>query len=215
MNILLVSGSPKKDSNPRKNSSASKTILLGLGQLLADRVEPYSIITHRNALDADLAEKAAACEVLVLAFPLYVDGIPSHLLTVMEKLERDAVISSSTRIYAIVNCGFYEGEHSELALEMTKHWCDRCGAVWGGGLGFGGGGGLDMMDSVPMGYGPKKSLGNELRRIADDIFGGSGVGYRFTHVDFPAFLYKLGGQSGWVQRAKANGLKRKDLSKRL
>ena len=215
MNILLVSGSPKKDSNPKKNSSASKTILLGLGQLLVDRVEPNSIVTHRNALDADLAEKAAVCDVLVLAFPLYIDGIPGHLLSVMEKLERGNVIPDTTRIYAIVNCGFYEGEQCELALEMAQHWCARCGAVWGGGLGFGGGGGLGMMDMAPMGYGPKKNLGDELRLISDSILGGSDTGVRFAHVNFPAFMYKLGAQSGWVQAAKANGLKRKDLSRRL
>ncbi len=212
MNILLMSGSPKK------HGSASRSILLGLEKYISGKAEqaaPGSVITHSHALDADIAEKAAGCNALVIAFPLYVDGIPSHLLTVMEKLERSAVISPDTRIYAIVNCGFYEGEHSEAALEMAKHWCDRCGAVWGGGLGFGGGGGLDMMDNVPMGYGPKKSLGDGLQSIAEDIFDGSGIDCRYAHVDFPAFLYKLGGQSGWVQRAKASGLKRKDLSKRL
>lgn len=215
MNILLTSGSPKKDSNPKISSSASKTVLLGLGQYLVDMAEPDSVITHRNALDADFAEKAAACDVLVLAFPLYVDGVPSHLLNVMEQLERERILSGETAVYAVVNCGFYEGEQCELALEMAKHWCDRCGAVWSGGLGFGGGGGLDMMDMAPMGYGPKKNLGDELKALADAVVKGDSIGFRFSHINFPAFMYKLGAQSMWRTRAKHNGLKRADLSKRL
>ncbi len=211
MNILLMNGSPKKAS------SASRTILLGLEQYIREREKSGSscTVTHCQALEADIAERVKACNILVLAFPLYVDGVPSHLLSVMEKLQRAAAVSSGMRIYAIVNCGFYEGEHCRTALEIASHWCARCGGVWGGGLGFGGGGGLDMMDSVPMGYGPKKSLGTELGLIAEDIFAGSGTGLRYARVNFPSFLYKLGGQTGWVMMAKANGLGRTDLSRRL
>lgn len=220
MNILLMSGSPKRrnSSDESKSESASRSILSQSGQLIGARAEQEKIdctMVNAHALDADIVQKAAACDVLVMAFPLYVDGIPSHLLSVMEKMERDGVVSANTRIYAIVNCGFIEGEHCLPALEMTKHWCARCGAVWGGGLGFGGGGGLDMMESVPLGYGPKKTLGQEINLIVDDIFGGSGTGMRYARVNFPAFMYKLGGQSGWRMMAKANGLRRRDLSKRL
>ena len=208
MNILLTNGSPKK------NGSASKTILSGFEQYMKE-IAADSVITHAHALDADIAEKAASCDVLVLAFPLYVDSIPSHLLSVMERLECEKAISKGTRIYAITNCGFYEGEQCDLALEMAKHWCQRCGAQWGGGLGFGGGGGLDMMDMVPMGYGPKKNLGAALKEVANSIVGGTGGDFRFTSVNFPAFMYKLGAQSMWRTRAKANGLRTKDLSNRL
>lgn len=208
MNILMISGSPKK------NSSASKSILLGLEQYLKDTASD-SVITYTHSLDADLAEKASACDALVLAFPLYVDSIPSHLLTVMERMERTRCIRESTPVYVIVNCGFYEGEQCDLALEMAKHWCQRCGAKWGGGLGFGGGGGLEMMDLAPMGYGPKKDLGAELKNMAKSIADGTDWDYRFASVNFPAFMYKLGAQCGWRSAAKSNGLKPKDLSKRL
>ena len=205
MSVLLVNGSPKR------KSSASGVILCGLSTYLGDRGE----VTEVHSLDDDIGSKASACDVLVIAFPLYIDGIPSHLLSAMEQLESEKAIAKDTRIYAIVNCGFYEGEQCELALEMAHHWCTRCGAVWGGGLGFGGGGGLGMMEMAPMGYGPKKNLGDELKLMADAIVSGTCIDYRFAHVNFPAFMYKLGAQSGWVQAAKANGLKRRDLGKRL
>ncbi len=204
----MITGSPKK------NSSASKSILLGLEQYLKGMNAEY-IITHAHSLDSDLVDKAAGCDVLVLAFPLYVDGIPSHLLQVMERMEHSHCIREHTPVYAIVNGGFYEGEQCDLALEMANHWCRRCNAKWGGGLGFGGGGGLAMMDMAPMGYGPKKNLGNALQDIANSIVSGKGWDYHFASVNFPAFMYKLGAQSMWRGMAKSNGLKRKDLSKRL
>ena len=206
MNILMITGSPKK------NGSASRAILLGLEQYLKDAAAD-SVITHAHSLDTDIGEKAAACDVLVLAFPLYVDGIPSHLLSVMEQMERSRCIRERTPIYVVVNCGFYEGEQCGIALEMAKHWCERCGAKWGGGLGFGGGGGLDMMDMAPMGCGPKKNLGNALREVAESIVSGAGWEYRFASVNFPAFMYRLGAQSMWRRMAKSNGLRRKDLSR--
>lgn len=208
MNILMVTGSPKKQG------SASLAILQGLEQYLKESAGS-SVIAHWHSLDPVIADIARVCDVLVLAFPLYVDSIPSNMLTVMERLERENAVSKDTRIFAIVNCGFYEGEQADLALEMTKHWCERCGAVWGGGLGFGGGGGLGMMDMVHMGYGPKKNLGAELKVIAESIIAGKEFDARFASVNFPAFLYKLGAQSMWRSQAKSNGLKRKDLSNQL
>lgn len=208
MNILMITGSPKK------NGSASRAILQGLEQYLKDAAA-HSVITHAHSLDTDITEKAASCDAIVLAFPLHVDSIPSHLLTVMERMERTHCIRENTRIYVIVNCGFYEGVQCDLSLEMAKHWCLRCGCKWGGGLGFGGGGGLGMMDMAPMGYGPKKNLGMELKAIAESIVSGTVWDYRFASVNFPAFIYKLGAQSMWRSAAKSNGLKPKDLSKRL
>ncbi|WKK92612.1 hypothetical protein Q0Y04_22380 [Clostridioides difficile] len=28
-------------------------------------------------------------------------------------------------MYAIVNCGFNEGEHNHLAIQMIEHWCKK------------------------------------------------------------------------------------------
>ena len=200
--------------SPRIKGSASGAILQGLEQYLKDAAAD-SAITYAHSLDGDVAEKASACDVLVLAFPLYVDGIPSHLLSLMERMEHNRCLREHTPIYVVVNCGFYEGIQCDLALEMAKHWCERCGCKWGGGLGFGGGGGLGMMEMAPMGYGPKKNLGAELKNMADSIVSDSCWEYRFTSVNFPAFMYKLGAQSMWRSKAKSNGIKPGDLSKRL
>ncbi|HAW69762.1 MAG TPA: hypothetical protein DHD79_09105, partial [Firmicutes bacterium] len=82
----------------------------------------------------------AACDTLVFAFPLYVDGIPSHLLSCLSQMEGylKPLASKEMRVYAIVNCGFYEGRQNQHALDMMQNWCAKTRLIWGHGLGIGG-----------------------------------------------------------------------------
>lgn len=43
------------------------------------------------------------------------------------------------KLYALSNNGFVEGRQNEPHLRIYEGWCQRSGAVWGGGLGIGGG----------------------------------------------------------------------------
>ncbi len=208
MKITLVSGSPKL------NSSASRTILTALEKYLADSSDGKNIITHRHISAPDTAQTINDSDAVVLAFPLYVDGVPSHLLAAMEQLEREKCLNAGTRVYVVVNCGFYEGIQCEPAVRIAKNWCRRCGAQWEGAIGFGGGGGFDMMDAIPMGVGPKKSLGGALRSLADCVSEGTEYGERYLSIDFPGFMYRIGAHSYWRMQARANGLEKSELARR-
>lgn len=77
---------------------------------------------------------------LVFATPVYVDSIPSTVLERLQQIEAYARDNSvSLNVYALANCGFYEGEQCELALETFRLWCKRCGFSFKGGLGIGSG----------------------------------------------------------------------------
>lgn len=204
MKIALVSGSPKP------KTSASKIILAALGQYIGGK----GAITQRHISEQDTRERIAEADAVVLAFPLYVDGVPSHLLAAMELMEKEKTLRPDTRVFAVVNCGFIEGIQCETAIAIARHWCERCGARWGGAIGFGGGGGFDMMEAVPMGYGPKKSLGKALEKLAGCIADGTEYGEKYLSVDFPGFMYKIGAHSYWRGRARANGLKKKELGRK-
>lgn len=79
-------------------------------------------------------------EQLVLVMPLYVDGIPGHVLTLMEAIEQNCKeVHPSLKVYAMINCGFYEGQQCEFAMEMVECWCLRCGFSFMGGRGIGAG----------------------------------------------------------------------------
>ena len=83
MKIAFINGSPKvKDS-------ASGSILQELRPLLE---QGGNIISEYNFLKPELNTKEieglVECNILIFAFPLYVDGIPSHLLNCLIQLEK-------------------------------------------------------------------------------------------------------------------------------
>ncbi len=77
---------------------------------------------------------------VVFGVPLYVDGIPSHVLRFMEKAEafcRENDLHFS--VYCVANNGFIEGKQNEPLMRSFEHFCTRAGLSWGGGVGIGGG----------------------------------------------------------------------------
>lgn len=208
MKISLINGSPKvKDS-------ASGLILKELQTLLSPEHEIVNLhFTKKQPCKNDL-KLLQDCDVMVFAFPLYVDSLPSHLLSCLISLEeylKNAAFSQTCTVYAMANCGFYEGHQNTLALDIVKAWCARAGVIWGGGLGIGAGGMLPMISGITAGQGPKKNLSSALYTLSDWIsHKETGENICFS-PNFPRILYKLAGEMGWRQAVKNNGLSRRDL----
>lgn len=199
--IALINGSPKK------KYSTSGSMLEDLKGLLAGSERIEEILIQTPALDETQFEAAAKCETLVFSFPLYVDGVPSHLLQTLTDIEaafagRELLKS----VYAIINCGFYEGEHTESAMEIIENWCIRCGFTFCGGLGVGAGGMWHSIKDVPAGKGPKKTYGRHLQELAERIEKKEVHRPVFTTVDFPRLAYKKSGEFGWKKAAQKNGI---------
>ena len=77
---------------------------------------------------------------VVFCLPLYVDGIPSHVLRFLEEAEAFCKRNDlHFRVYCIANNGFIEGRQNEPLMQNFEHFCSRAGLVWGGGVGIGGG----------------------------------------------------------------------------
>lgn len=207
MKLMLLNGSPKA------SGSASAAILNELNSY----IEGYSVSQcafHANSrLTPALIDEIAEQDVLVFAFPLYVDGIPSHLLRVLVELEKELQSRPWERVaYAVINAGFYEGRQCANALDMIKLWCEKAGVRWGRGIGIGGGGMLAGLSNVPAGKGPKKNSSSALAELANAVCEGRSGGNLFVVPSFPRFLYIAGGNMGWRMQANQNGLKTRDLS---
>ncbi len=207
MKIALINASPKA------KGSTSGTLLEDLKNRIGQRAEITEPVCHGASLPKGTPEALQSADAWVFAFPLYVDGIPSHLLSCLIQLEEAGLGDPNVRIYGIVNCGFYEGKQGEPALEVLQNWCARTGFLWGGGVGVGGGGGLAMMPKTPPGQGPKAPIEEALGILAENILQGKRQDNRYVSVAVPRFLYKMGAQIGWRQMIKANGGRKKDLSK--
>ena len=77
---------------------------------------------------------------VVFCLPLYVDGIPSHVLRFMKEMESFCRQSDlHLNVYCIANNGFIEGRQNEPLMQVFEHFCSRAGLTWGGGVGIGGG----------------------------------------------------------------------------
>ena len=79
-------------------------------------------------------------QAVVFGVPLYVDGIPSHVLRFMEMMEPFCKENEiRLHVYCIANNGFIEGRQNEPLMQSFEHFCHRAGLTWGGGVGIGGG----------------------------------------------------------------------------
>ncbi len=208
MKIALINGSPKI------HESASGCVLHELKALLDNTnhmICEYSF--KKPQLSSEEMDNLAECNVLVFAFPLYVDGIPSHLLNCLVQLETlfSAIKETNILVYSVINCGFYEGRQNELAIEIMENWCIKAGLKWGQGIAIGAGGMLPMLKNVPNGHGLKKNLERALIHLSNNILKSTSGDNICITANFPRILYKLTAEMGWRQSIKANGLKRKDL----
>lgn len=209
--ISLMSGSPKP------LSSASGALLDSLKPKLYDHFYVSIHNLNKTSVPEESIESILDSDILVLSFPLYVDGIPSHLISCLHEMEINLKRHPrpDMTIYAIVNCGFFEGHQALPAIEMIKNWCHRADVTWGQGLGVGGGGMIQSLSGVPDGQGPKKNFSHALDALASHINTGSEGEDIYISPNFPRIGYKIGAEMGWRHQLKMNGLNKKDIDRRL
>ena len=76
----------------------------------------------------------------VFAVPLYVDGVPSHVLSFLKEAEAFCRENGlRLKVYVIANNGFIEGRQNEPLMQVMENFCARSGLEWCGGVGIGGG----------------------------------------------------------------------------
>lgn len=141
MKITLMNASPKAEHSG--------------SQQLIDRLIPflkgdeYGILQVNPQMKEDLAVKAVmASDAIVIVSPIYVSSLPSSMLALMDVIEA-RVQKKELKVAVILQCGFYEAENTELAMELIKQWCRQNKYDFLGGIGFGGGGALLGMKDIP------------------------------------------------------------------
>ena len=207
MKIALINASPKM------NQSASATLLEELQLSISETAEVTETALHTSVISEEMWEKLKSADVWVFSCPLYVDGIPGHLLSCLMQLEKAKWQEREIRVYGIVNCGFYEGIQAKFALALLKNWCEKSGFLYAGGIGVGGGGGLAQMPKVQGGHGPRGPIEKALQAMAVSILQQETQENQYVSVAFPRFLYRMAAQMGWRRWIKANGGKAKDLGR--
>ena len=215
MNILLVNGSP------RRGKANSRIILDEMRKRLGEghgyrMVEPMVTATASEAdLDVDL---------IIIAFPLYIDCLHSQLLRWLisaEQLLAGNQGPTATRrpaMIAIANNGFYEGVQNRGALDILVNFCVRTRIEWRGGAGIGSGEMMTHLRDAPDAMvikRPVSRLLDDMASLAAAVETGDPAGepppHRFATHNFPWITYKMAGHAGWKKQARENGLKPRAL----
>ena len=119
MNVLILNGSPRKKGST--SAALSKKLKR---QLVGHSVEIRHIISDA---EQEMLEKLKSADSVVFVLPLYVDGMPSHVIDFLKKAEAFCVENNCKfNVYAISNNGFIEGRQNAVHLEQFA----RCGAFY-------------------------------------------------------------------------------------
>ena len=124
--------------SPKKKLSVSGFIMKCAGLMIRGEKEYMHLRTPADR--EKILQTLKTAEKVVFAVPLYVDGVPSHMLPFMREMEAFCRENGlRLKMYVIANNGFIEGRQNEPLMQVVENFCTRSGLEWCGGIGIGGG----------------------------------------------------------------------------
>lgn len=203
MSTLMLCGSPHNDGGN------STYLLNALKAKLNEEGEIYNLMHSPEISEAAFLRALKNEENIVFSFPLYADSLPAYFLAFLKKLKASADgITSQSRVYVIINNGFYDDVQNRIAIKIMWEWCDKCGLLKGCALAVGAGG---MIHAAPLGKGPLAKVDTALDKFAEDIKNRRSGDTVFVKPSFPRFLYTLMGNMSFTVAGKKNCLRKKDI----
>ena len=139
---LVLVGSPKGGASTSSSIGDHLLARLAGHGVAGRRVRIVKALKTEEGTGALLAEVAAA-DLVILSFPLYVDSLPAPVTRALELVAAartvapDSEAGDPASFAAVVQCGFAEPEHNDVALEICRNFADAAGFVWAGGLAMG------------------------------------------------------------------------------
>lgn len=141
-------------------------------------------------------------DALVVAYPLYVDGLPSGLVALLERLVREGSLPPGIPVYAVGNLGFYESAQLMPSLSQLRAYCGESGASWEGGVAVGGGGMvLPTMGEPRMGT-LRRRVSEAVDQLAIALLCGSSLGVVEARCPLPRRAYALAANHQWKRAAR-------------
>ena len=206
---LLLVGS----SRTRKSTSNSLGGYL-FDQLAEHNIQTETIYIHTTMYSAErtkaMLDAADAADLVLLAFPLYVDFLPAPVMNALEQIAAHRVSQAETKPHqffaAISNCGFPEPDHNTTALAICKNFARLTHFDWAGSLAIGAGEGmvhglpLNELDGrvIPL----KKALDLSAELLARGMAIPAEAQALLAKPFIPGWLYRGMGVYGWRQQAK-------------
>jgi len=211
MKINMINGSQKI------GESNTEIILDRLNDIIKEKHKVKIFKCGTKELSNEMLKEIISADALVLAFPLFVYTMPSETLKMLIELEKIIKQEQANNLimYTIINNGFYEGKQNDAAFEIIKHWCEHSGVKFGGGIGQGAGEMITQTKNLPITKSPFSNLSRGLQELVKKIELKEPFEIMYLSPYFPKFLWKFMAVRYWIKTAKKNGLKKKDLIKKI
>lgn len=220
MRALLVVGSP------RGKASTSQA----LGSRLLRRLEAYGLEIEETTVAAVLGSSEArhalyraadAADIVIVAFPLYVDQLPAPLIQTLELLadrRRGAMGATpwpgplAQRLVAVVQCGFPETHQNRPAVDIMRRYAKEAGFRWAGALALGMGGAVGRrLPDKPRGM--LRNVVKALDLAAASLAAGGDVPENATGLMaeplMPCWFYVLAANWGFRSRMRKAGARKR------
>jgi len=217
--VAILIGSPKP-----KGTSASEALARAL-ELRFGRARVHVEIhfatqfVHDDWRAAKAADTMAACDLLLLVTPLYVDSFPgptTHALELVAAARARA--STPARFALLVNCGFPEAEQNRTAVRIARHFADQASYAWGGALPLGGGGVVTGGSPLDESKGAVRHVVRALDLATAALVNGDAVPpealEEIVKAPIPDAVYRMIGDLGWRWQVHRHGLPQSELHAR-
>ena len=206
---VLLNGSMRN-----KNGNSAK-LAKQLAARLENEVESVDLKDWMKDMSG-LVRKLEDVPAIVFCIPLYVDGLPSQVIRLMEKFEQE-YRGGVKKIYVLANMGLYESSQLVNLFYAVTQWSRKMGFEYCGGLGVSAGeliGGL--MEMIPFGKGPIRKTAEGMDLLACAINSGSRTYDIYAEPKgFPKWLFIQIANNNWDRLAKKNGIDPKELYRQL
>jgi len=212
--VLLLVGSPRGPKSTSESLGAHLLLKLHGYGLKTEKV--YIHTSMKSDEDcASLLQAVDSSDLLVLAFPLYVDSLPSPVIAALELIAEHRKASKKPKrqkLVAISNSGFPEARQSDTALAICRRFASETGLEWAGGLAFGEGeaiGGTPLENAGGMVRNVKRALDLTATALAEDKpVPEEAKGLMAKHI-VPIWMYVWFAGRRWKRKAKKHGAQNK------
>jgi hypothetical protein len=208
--VLLLVGSPRGLAST--SNSLGEHLLSSLEErgMATKKLLVYPVLADEKKM-AELLAAVDACDLLLTAFPLYVDQLPAPFIDLLLRIvERRSGRQGETRqaMAAIVNCGFPETAHCRPAGGIMRIFASQAGFRPLGCLALGMGGAIGnrpLAQAGPIARRQLKALGQAAAFLAAGQEVPAAVIELMGKPMMPRWFYNWVAGRGWKRTAKKHG----------
>ena len=192
--IMIINGSPRaRKSNSKKYADLFATSCTVPTEFFA--------VTPKNHVE--LCKTMEDFTDVLLAFPLYADGIPVTLMNFLKTLEENPP-KQKPRISILINCGFIEPEQNDIAVKMMRFFCKKQGYTFGSLLRIGSG---EAILTTPL----KVFVTRKIKKLAISVSMGRNENLKAT-MPLPKKMFVRASTRYWENYGKRQGITREQMS---